>query len=208
MTQHDLTTVQRELYELRRRVEQLEEEAVAAEPHSREWTRRYYLSYYATTGFFLGMVGAVTSLVFNIVGSLFVGQHPLQLIRVYLTFGLGERALRPELESELALAIGCCLYIATGMLLGILFQVVLSRFADKASLTNRLLIASALALAVWIFNYYLVLSWLQPLLFGGNWIVRLIPVWVAALTHLVFGWTMALVYPLGMYEPYQVRTDS
>src|SRR5262245_2351614 len=206
MTQQDLTSVQRELSDLRQRVEQLEEEAVAAEPISREWTRRYYLSYYATTGFFLGMIGAVTSLVFNVVGSLFVGQHPLQLIRVYLTFGLGERALRPELESEVALAIGCCLYIATGMLLGIVFQVVLSRFADKGTLANRLLIASALGIGVWIFNYYLVLSWLQPLLFGGNWIVRLIPWWVAALTHLVFGWTMALVYPLGMYEPYQVRT--
>jgi len=207
MTHHDLATVQRELSNLRQRVEQLEEEAVAAEPLSREWTQRYYLSYYATTGFFLGTIGAVTSLVFNIVGSLFVGQHPLQLIRVYLTFGLGERALRPELESELALGIGCCLYIATGMLLGVLFQVVLSRFADKSPLLNRLVIASVLGLAVWICNYYLLLSWLQPLLFGGNWIVRLIPWWVAALTHLIFGWTMALVYPLGRYEPYQVRTE-
>jgi len=207
MTQTDLTSVQRELSDLRQRVEQLEEEAVAAEPISREWTKRYYPSYYATTGFFLGMIGAVTSLVFNIVGSLFVGQHPLQLIRVYLTFGLGERALLPELESEVALAIGCCLYIATGMLLGALFQIVLSRFADKGPVSKRIVIASVLALAVWIFNYYLLLSWLQPLLFGGNWIVRLIPWWVAALTHLVFGWTMALIYPLGMYEPYQVRTD-
>jgi hypothetical protein len=207
MTEQRVETLQRELSDLRQRVEQLEEEAVAAEPLSREWTRRYYLSYYATTGFFLGMIGAVTSLMFNIVGSLFVGQHPLQLIRVYLTFGLGERALQPELESELALAFGCCLYIATGMLLGVLFQVVLSRFADQEPLSKRILIASALGIAVWIFNYYLVLSWLQPLLFGGNWIVRLVPWWVAALTHLVFGWTMALIYPLGMYEPYQVRTD-
>jgi len=93
------------------------------------------------------------------------------------------------------------------MLLGVLFQVVLSRFADKSPLLNRLVIASVLGLAVWICNYYLLLSWLQPLLFGGNWIVRLIPWWVAALTHLIFGWTMALVYPLGRYEPYQVRTE-
>jgi len=41
MTQHDLATVQHELSDLRKRVEQLEEEAVAAEPLSREWTRRY-----------------------------------------------------------------------------------------------------------------------------------------------------------------------
>jgi hypothetical protein len=206
MTEHDLATVQHELSDLRKRVDQLEEEAVAAEPLSREWTRRYYLSYYATTGFFLGMIAAVMSLAFNIVGSLFVGQHPLQLIKVYLTFGLGERGLQPELESELALAIGCCLYIATGMLLGSVFQVVLSRFADKGTLGERLMIASGLGLAIWIINYYLLLSWLQPLLFGGSWIVRLVPWWVAALTHLIFGWTMAVIYPLGRYEPYEVRT--
>ena len=207
MTDRDLAAVTSELAELRARVAQLEEEASAREQPSTEWKRGYYLTYYATTGFFLGMIGAAMSLVFNIVGSLFVGQHPLQLIRVYLTFGLGERALRPELESELALAIGCCLYIATGMLLGVLFQVVLSRFAGKAPLAGRLFLASALALAVWIFNFYLLLSWLQPLLFGGNWIVQLIPWWVAALTHLIFGWTMALAYPLGRFEPYRVVTE-
>jgi hypothetical protein len=190
-------------------VAQLEEEASAAEPSNTEWTRRYYLTYYATTGFFLGMIGAATSLVFNVVGSLIVGQHPLQIIKVYLTFGLGERALDPSLDSGMALAIGCCLYIATGMLLGVLFQIVLSRYAAQASLAKRLAIASGLALAIWIVNYYLLLSWIQPLLFGGNWIVdsKHLPPWVAVLTHLVFGWTMALVYPLGTYEPYRVQTE-
>jgi hypothetical protein len=210
MTEKDLVAVQRELADLRARVAELEEETTAAEPPSLEWTRGYYLTYYATTGFFLGMLAAVASLVFNIVGALVVGLHPLQLIRVYLTFGMGGRALDLHLhggEGGLMLIIGCCLYIATGMLLGTLFQVVLSRFAGQAGLGQRMVLASALALTVWIVNYYLLLSWIQPLLFGGNWIVALIPWWVAALTHLVFGWTMALVYPLGTYEPYRVRMD-
>jgi hypothetical protein len=210
MTDQDLVAVQRELAELRARVAELEEDAFAAEMPSREWTRGYYLTYYATTGFFLGMIAAVASLVFNIVGSLIVGQHPLQLIRVYLTFGLGGRALDLHLhggEGGLMLIIGCCLYIATGMLLGTIFQVVLSRFAGQAGLGQRLVLASALGLTVWIVNYYLLLAWIQPLLFGGNWIVALIPWWVAALTHLVFGWTMALLYPLGTFEPYRVRMD-
>jgi hypothetical protein len=210
MTDKDLVAVQRELSDLRARVAELEEEATAAEPPSLEWTRGYYLTYYATTGFFLGMLAAVASLVFNIVGALVVGLHPLQLIRVYLTFGMGGRALDLHLhggEGGLMLIIGCCLYIATGMLLGTLFQVVLSRFAGQAGLGQRMVLASALALTVWIVNYYLLLSWIQPLLFGGNWIVALIPWWVAALTHLVFGWTMALVYPLGTFEPYRVRMD-
>jgi hypothetical protein len=210
MTEHNVEALQQELAHLRQRVDQLEQAAVEAQPLSREWTRRYYLSYYATTGFFLGMIGAVTSLLFNIVGAALMGLHPLQLIRVYLTFGMGERALRLQLkggDEGLALIVGINLYIATGMLLGVLFQVVLSRLAERASLGKRLLIASILALAVWIVNFYLLLSWLQPWLFGGNWIVSEIPWWVGALTHLVFGWTMAVVYPLGAYEPYQVRMD-
>lgn len=210
MTEKDLTAVQQELERLRQRVAQLEEE-LAAQPLSREWQRRFYLTYYATAGFFLGMIAAIASLVFNIVGSLVVGQHPLQLIRVYLTFGLGARALELDVSQQdggLLLIIGCCLYIATGMLLGIVFQVVLSGLAEGASLWRRLLLASGLALVVWLVNFYLLLSWIQPWLFGGNWIVnpQYLPPWVAAATHLVFGWTMALLYPLGRYEPYQVRT--
>ena len=172
MTDKDLATVQKELTELRARVTQLDAEATAAEPLNIEWTRRYYLTYYATTGFFLGMIAALVSLLFNVAGSLLVGQHPLQLIRVYLTFGLGARALDLQLDKGdggLALIIGCCLYIATGMLLGVLFQVVLSRFADKATLIKRVAIATGLALIVWVVNFYLLLSWIQPLLFGGNW---------------------------------------
>jgi len=210
MTDYDLTAVERELAELRARVAQLEAEATIAPPLNREWTRGYYLTYYAVAGFFLGMAGAVTSLLFNVMGSVLVGQHPLQLIRVYLTFGLGEKALDLQIDKGdggLTLIIGCCLYIATGMLLGVLFQVVLSRFADKGILGQRLLIASLLSVAIWLVNYYLLLSWIQPLLFGGNWIVTEIPVWVAVMTHLVFGWTMALVYPLGAFEPYRVRSE-
>jgi len=210
MTEKSLAAIQDELAELRTRVAQLEAEVEQDEPPPTEWTRGYYLTYYATTGFFLGMAGAVTSLLFNVAGAALTGRHPLQLIRVYLTFGLGERALQLQLndgDGGLTLIIGCCLYIATGMLLGVLFQVVLSRLADRDSLVKRLLIASLLGLAIWIVNYYLLLSWIQPLLFGGNWIVTQIPPTVAALTHLVFGWTMALIYPLGKFEPYRVVTE-
>jgi hypothetical protein len=45
----------------------------------------YYLTYYATSGFFLGIVGALASLMFNIIGATLAGKDPLQLIRVYLT---------------------------------------------------------------------------------------------------------------------------
>lgn len=176
-----------------------------------EWARRgYYLTYYATAGFFLGMVGALVSLMFNIIGASMAGKDPLQIIRVYLTFGMGERALDPAFDNGLALAMGCVLYIATGMLLGIIFQVVLSRFAPRSGLAGRLLWATAIAVAIWLVNFYGLISWIQPLLFGGDWIVdnRHLPWWVALATHLVFGWTMALIYPWGEFRPYRLQTET
>jgi hypothetical protein len=210
MTEQHLHTILNELSELRSRVAQLEAEVgdEMADAHAPAWSRGFYLTYYATAGFFLGMIAALASLACNVVGSSVVGQHPLQLIKVYLTFGLGERALDPQLSDGLVIIIGCCLYIATGMFLGIPFQIILTRFANGGGLPARLAIASVVAVAIWLINFYLILSWLQPMLFGGNWIVdpKHLPVWVAVLTHLVFGWTMALVYPLGKFEPYQART--
>ena len=177
-----------------------------------EWARRgYYLTYYATAGFFLGMVGALASLVFNIAGAAVAGKDPLQLIRVYLTFGMGGKALDPGFENGLALAMGCVLYIATGMLLGVIFQVVLSRYAAGAGLGRRLVWATAISVAIWLVNFYALLSWIQPLLFGGNWITSIDPVylpwWVALATHLVFGWTMAVIYPWGEFHPYRLQTE-
>jgi hypothetical protein len=131
---------------------------------------------------------------------------------VYLTFGLGGKALDPGFDDALALAMGCVLYIATGMLLGIIFQVVLSRYAAGAGLLGRLAWATALAVAIWLVNFYCLLSWIQPLLFGGNWITSTDPVylpwWVALATHLVFGWTMAVIYPWGEFHPYRLQTET
>jgi len=211
----DVVAKQKRLAELQAEAARLEAE-VEAEAFAegiRDWAKRgYYLTYYATAGFFLGMVAALTSLMFNIVGATVAGKDPLQLIRVYLTFGLGGKALDPAFDDGLALAMGCVLYIATGMLLWIVFHVILSRYAPTVGLGGRLVWASAIAIAVWLFNFYAVLFWLQPLLFGGNWITSTAPVylpwWVALATHLVFGWTMALVYPWGVYQPYRLQTEA
>lgn len=194
-----------ELEHLKLRVSQLEEELAPEVPLTFH-PENYYLGYYMTTGFLLGFLGACTSLLANVVGSVLLSsvtgqaQHPLRLIQVFLTFPLGEQAL--EINTGLVLTIGCVLYIGTGMLYGILFQVVLSWFFPNSTLPARLLICSILATVIWIVNFYLVLSWLQPLLFGGNWIISMVPPWVAAATHLVFGWTMAVVYPLGEFQTY------
>lgn len=208
MTHNAPTQKLDELERLRARVAELEDElGDASAPEA--WRTETYWTYYATTGFFLGTLGALSSLLFNVLGSVAIGQHPFKLIMVYLTFGLGEKALTVDASDNgpLALAIGCCLYVVTGMLLGIPFQVIFSRFGSDKGIGWRMAVGSGLALAIWVINYYFVLSWLQPTLFHGNWIVEEVPPLVAAFTHLIFGWTMALSYPLGKYEPYHVRND-
>ncbi len=204
MQKHDRSGKLQRLQELQRQVQELESELT--EPAQDGWRAgEYYTAYYATTGFMLGMFGAATSLLFNVVGSLLVGQHPLQLIKVYLTFPLKERAL--EMDSGLALAIGCCLYLGTGMLLGIPFYLILTGYTSRMTWLSRLVVACLLSAALWILNFYGILSWLQPLLFGGNWIVERIPWWVGLCTHLVFGGTLALLYPLGLYVPYRPQVE-
>ena len=204
MQESDREAKQQELENLRVRLSELEADLSGS---GERWeSKEYYAAYYATTGFMLGLFGAVTSLLFNVVGSALVEQHPLRLIQVYLTFPLGERAL--QLESGIALTTGCCLYIATGMLLGIPFYMILTRYTADSTFFARLAVASLLGVIVWLVNFYAILSWLQPLLFGGRWIVELIPWWVGLLTHVVFGWTMAIVYPLGLYTPYRLQTEQ
>jgi len=191
----------RELEALRGQVKRLETE-LAVENAVPEWPpRSYYTVYHVLAGCVLGMFGAATSLLLNVVGSLIAGLHPLRLIQVYLTFPLGAEAL--HVDDGLTLAIGCCLYLATGMLLGVPFHLVLSRWFANTSFGQRFAAVSALAVFLWLVTFYGILSWLQPLLFHGRWIVDEIPWWVAALTHLVFGWTMLLVQPWGIFIPYR-----
>jgi hypothetical protein len=208
---------QREFEELKARVQELEQElAEVVPPH---WEPGgYYPAYQATAGFVLGMFGAGAALLVNAIGAPIAGKHPLELIRVYLTFPLGAKALElavPGREAEsisdgMVLAFGCCLFLATGMLLGIPFQLLLSRLGDQATLARRLIVATCFALGLWLVNFYLILSWLQPLLFGGRWIVdsQYLPWWVAAGTHLIFGWTMALVEPWGRLTSAGTSTEK
>lgn len=204
----------REIEQLEQRLSELQASLGGdGSPERHEELGHYYLAYYATTGFLLGIFGACTSLMLNVVGSLAwpylrggPNMHALRLIQVYLTFPLGKSAL--DTEGGIALAIGCCLYIGTGMIYGMIYQVIFSRFFPKAGLLRRIVVASVISIAIWLVNFYGILSWLQPLLFGGRWILDLVDWWVAALTHLVFGWTMALVYPLGVYHPYRVVTEK
>lgn len=206
------------LESLRKQVATLEAELAAVNADSQWHPEKFYSAFYATVGFMLGGVAAMASLLFNVIGSKIAGKHPLEIIRVYLTFPLGGQALKLAsaegggyvIDDGMILALGCCLYIGTGMVLGTVFHWLLSRFALQSGLFSRLIAATILAAIVWIVNYYAVLSWLQPALFGGNWITdqKLLPWWVALSTHLVFGWTMALMLPWGRFVPYLRPTET
>jgi hypothetical protein len=208
----DEQTKQRELELLRERITELESELGVAEQREPWRTQGYYAAYHTLSGFLLGGVAALVSLLCNIAGSYAwraLGspeQHPLRLIQVYLTFPMGEKAL--SMSNGLTLAIGCYLYIGTGMLYGMLFQVFFSRIMPAAHVLKRVLVGCLLGIAIWIVNFHLILDWLQPALLGGRWIVELIPPWVAMLTHVVFGVTMALLYPWGAFTPYVKVTDQ
>ncbi|RPI84585.1 MAG: hypothetical protein EHM42_07400 [Planctomycetaceae bacterium] len=201
-------TKQLEFEALKARVAQLETELQA---NPEQWRpAAAYPMYEAVSGFVLGIAGAAVALLANVIAAPMAGKDPLQLIRVYLTFPLGEKALAlgtaqggsHSIGDGMILAFGCCLYLGTGMLLGALFQPVLRRLADR-SFFGRLFVASALSLLVWVVGFYGILSWLQPATCGGNWITdnSVLPWWVAAVKHLIFGWTMAILYPLGRFRP-------
>jgi hypothetical protein len=203
-----------ELETLRARIRELEGEISGDPETDTKWAPQgFYTEYYATTGFILGMFGAAISLLANVVSAPVVNKSPLELIRVYLTFPLGEKALSLATNGQdvyaigdgVILAVGCCLYLATGMLLGVPFFVALVWFTENKGIGYRLLVASILATLLWAVNFWGILSWLQPALFGGHWITdgKLLPTWVAWLTHLIFGWTLALLYPWTKFQPYQ-----
>ncbi len=217
MADESLDRKREALNALKHQVSMLEAE-ITEQDIPRDWKpEKFYSAYYITTGFVLGGVAAMASLLFNVIGSTITQRNSLEIIRVYLTFPLGEQALKLGtaegakyvISDGMIIALGCCLYIGTGMVLGTLFHVVISMFGENKSLTTRLVIGSVLGIVIWGVNYYLILSWLQPLLFGGRWITdgSLLPWWVAAATHLVFGWTMALMAPIGAYTPYKRPTD-
>ena len=163
----------------------------------------FYLLWHVVVGLTLGGVGAAVSLLANGLAAPLFGKRALELIRVYLTFPMGARAL--QLDDASVLTIGCVLYLATGALYGVLIHMVLTVYFADAPLSKRFLVAGAIGLGLWIVNFYLILSWLQPMLLGGNWIVSLVPPWVGALTHLAFALTVAAAESWGKFEPYRGR---
>lgn len=192
------------IQEHRDAIRELEAEA-AEEAASKGWPPSgFYLLGHLVVGMTVGGIAAVVSLLANVVGAPLFGSRPMELIRVYLTFPMGEQAL--QVEEAAVLTIGCILYLATGAAFGILLHLIFAVYFPKARPGKVFLLATGFGLALWVLNFYLILSWLQPMLLGGNWIVRMIPPWVGALTHLAFTWTVAAAEVWGGLRTYRAPT--
>ena len=81
--------------------------------------------------------------------------------------------------------------ISTGVLFGTIFAFGARKFCS--GLERYILAGTGYGIAIWLLNFYGILSWLQPLLYGRAFILEEIPIAVAVLTHICYGLTVAFV---------------
>jgi riboflavin transporter FmnP len=134
------------------------------------------------------------SLALNVVGALALGQAPLKLLRVYATFFMGAEALGQAANQGVKLFLALVLHSATGAVVGMpLYLVYHRRFGGHETVT-RAINGVWLGVVMWLVNYYPLLPWFQPVVLGWvacdgeiqPYIIRKLPFWVAALTHIAF----------------------
>jgi hypothetical protein len=197
----DAERLRQEIAAQRARLWDLERQLGALAPVSATWPPRgFYLTFHVVAGLMIGVLGSITSFLFHIVGSLLVNQDPLYVLRVWGTVFLGEQALTTtDLNFFMLVAV---VHFSIGAVAGAVFHVVVSFFVPERPLT-QIACGAAYGLAMWIVNFYFVLVWLQPRLVGEAYVLQLMPAWIAALTHLVYGLTLGLLQPLGRFQPYR-----
>ncbi len=176
-------------------------EARLSEPATPSWPPvGFYLTFYIVAGATIGILGSVTSFLFNVMGSLLVKQDPLLFLRVYGTVFLGAKALTTDdLNFFMLVAV---VHFSVGASAGAVFHVLVNRFVpDRAGL--QIVLGALYGLLMWVVNFYVVLAWLQPRAVGEAYVLQLMPAWIAALTHIVYGLTLGLLQPLGRFVPYR-----
>lgn len=159
----------------------------------------FYLTYYVVAGATIGILASLTSFACHVIGSLINHQDPLLFLRVYGTLFLGPTALTTDdLNFFMLVAV---VHFSVGATAGAVFLVLSNRYLPERM--SLLLVFGALyGLLMWIVNFY-VISRLQPLLWGQSFVLDLMPAWVAAGTHIVYGLTLGILQPLGRFVPYR-----
>jgi hypothetical protein len=185
----------------RHRAAIVELEAGLGEPATVNWPPvGFYLTFYIVAGTTIGILGSVASFLFHIVGSLLVNQDPLLFLRVYGTVFLGAKALTTEdLNFFMLVAV---VHFSVGASAGAVFHVLVNRFVPDRTVL-QIVLGAAYGLLMWIVNFYVILIWLQPRLVGQAYVLELMPPWIAALTHLIYGLTLGALQPLGRFQPYR-----
>jgi hypothetical protein len=165
----------------------------------------FYLTFYIVAGTTLGILGSLTSFAFHVVGSLLVEQDPLLFLRVYGTFFLGGEALTTDdLNFFMLVAV---VHFSVGASAGAVFQVLISRFVPE-NWPLQILLGAAYGMLMWVVNFFFVMSWLQPMLVGDAYVLDLMPMWVAALTHVIYGVTLGFLQPLARFVPYRPALEA
>jgi len=208
IVQDERGALEREIAEQRSRLYDLEVRLRALdrpETQAPTWPPQgFYLTYYVIAGILLGILGSVTSFAFHVIGSVLVDQDPLRVLRVYGTVFLGESALTTT-DLSFFMLVGIA-HFSIGAAAGAVFHVLVNRFAADKPASTIIGLGAAYGLVMWIVNFYGILSWLQPRLVGAPYVLQLMPIWIAAATHLIYGLTLGVLQPLGRFVPYQSRT--
>lgn len=195
-----------EIAEQRAKLAQLEDQLrheVEPEPSSPApgWPPQgFYLTYYVVAGLMIGILGSLTSFAMNVLGSLVLEQDPLLFLRVYGTVFLGPEALTTrDLNFFMLVAV---VHFSVGAVGGAVYHVFVNAYyPERPGL--QIGIGAVYGLLMWVVNFYVVILWLQTSIFGQAYVLELMPAWVAALTHVVYGLTLGLLQPLGRFVPYR-----
>lgn len=160
----------------------------------------FYLTYYVVAGLMLGVLGSLVSFLANVVGSILLEQDPMLFLRVYGTVFLGKEALvTNDLNFFMLVAV---VHFSVGAVAGAVFHVLVSLYTpEKAAITVGL--GAAYGLLMWVVNFYVVIEWLETSLYGQAYVLELMPAWVAAASHILFGLTIGALQPLGRFVPYR-----
>lgn len=203
VTKPEQPDIIKEIEAHRQAILELEEKLRRVETAAKvEWPpREFYVTFYIVAGCMIGLVGAMASFIFNLVGSVMVAQDPMLLLRVIGTFFQGEKALTTADMNFLILVL--LVHFSVGAVGGAIYHVVINRYFETYSGGKKILLGVAWGLVIWLVNFYGIISWVQPLTVGKAFILDMMPAWVAALTHAVYGITLGLLQPFGRFIAYK-----
>ena len=180
------------------------EARLAPAPHAEWHPGDFYTTFYIVVGMILGIIGGLTSFMFNFVGSALMAQSPMQFLRVLGTYFNGPEALTTTDFAFLMMVL--LTHLSVGAVAGAVYHVWVNRYLPEGPLSKVLGSSALFGVGLWLVTFYGIISWTQPMLWGQAYVLDEMPFWVALLTHLVYGLTLGLLQPLGKFVPYRPAT--